>query len=103
MHLKKVELINSPSSPGYIRLRGEVSYDNRSYNSEAYWFDIPKGYSQNISESGNPWLACLLPLALTLGEPLRIDLPVDKVLFKNITKLIQIWKSWYPQLQAEPL
>ena len=103
MHLKKVELINSPFSPDYTRLVGEVSYDNRAYNSETYWFDIPKGYAHSSSTTGNPWLTCLLPLALTLGEPLRIDLPVDKVLFKNITKLIQIWKSWYPQLQAEPL
>lgn len=100
MFLKKVGLINSSISSNHVRLVGEVIYNDDRIHSELYWFDIPKRYSKYVSETGNPWLVCLLPLAVTLGEPLQICKPVDSTLLKNARKLMLVWKSWYPKLMC---
>src|SRR6185436_6108277 len=70
---------------------------------EEYWFDVPGEYASSLSESGNPWLACLIPLAVTLGEPLRLALPVDRTLFDNVQELQQVWKCWHPHLHVVPV
>ncbi len=97
MHLKSIELINSPISTNNLRLVGEVIYDDTAH-SDTYWFDIPKKYKDDISNTGNLWLACLIPLAVTLNEPLKICRPVDIKLLENMNKLMLIWKNWYPKL-----
>ncbi len=55
---------------------GEVAYDKRER--EEYWFDFPELYCDSLTLSGNPWLACLLPLAVTHREPLRLR--IDRLL-----------------------
>lgn len=103
MELRNINIVKSPLNAGNIRLEGEISYDGNNRKSEVYWFEMSEKYKDFISDSGNPWLACLIPLAVTLGEPLRISLPVDDVLLKNINNLMQIWKSWYPHLHIVPI
>ena len=44
-------------------------------------------------------LSALLPLSVTLGEPLSLCKPVDGYLMQNALKVIEIWKSWYPKLK----
>lgn len=97
MRLRNSYITKSPVSNEYVRLQGEVEY-NDSCNSEIYWYDIPQKYESQISDTGNPWLACLLPLAITLGESLSICKPVDNVLLTNISNLTEIYKTWYPEL-----
>jgi hypothetical protein len=43
-------------------------------------------------------VACLLPLAVTIGEDVEIPLPVDRELFEGAKGLVGLWKSWYPEL-----
>src|SRR3989338_6400267 len=102
MELKSINIIKSPTNSCKVRLVGEVHYDDRA-DAELYWYEIDEKYAEYLSSSGNPWLTCLIPLAVTLGEPLRISLPVDGVLLQNINKLMQIWKSWYPHLHIVPI
>lgn len=68
-----------------------------------YWIDVPQEYSQYLSDSGNTWLVLLLPLAVRLSEPLEISRPIDRDLFTNVHKLMQIWNGWYPQLKPVPI
>ena len=103
MQLKHANVLKSRCSEDRVRLSGEVAYDDRAIRPELYWFDVPEKYAEYLSTSGNPWLACLLPLAATLGEPLRISLPVDRVLFENVQELMRIWKYWYPHLHVVPM
>jgi hypothetical protein len=98
LQLKNVDIVRSPLRPGRVRIVGEVVYDNRTIPAEQYWFDVPEQYRSALNDNGNPWFICLLPLAMTLGEPVKMDLPVDPVLYKNARKLQAIWKSWYPGL-----
>jgi hypothetical protein len=65
---------------------------------EEYWFDFPEQFRNDVSESGNPWLACLLPVAATLGESLHIPVSVDPLLLTNLRELTQLWKHWFPHL-----
>ena len=83
---------------GRVRLCGEIVYDDRRSARDQYWFEFPEPYADSISESGNPWLAALLPLAARLNEPLRLCRPVDGVLVANASRLTEIWRQWYPEL-----
>lgn len=81
----------------------EVSYDDRLFPNEIYWFEVSEEYATDLSSTGNPWLVCLLPLAVTIGEPLRIGEVVDSQLFTNVQQLMRIWKCWHPDLHVIPI
>lgn len=81
---------------GRVRLVGEVRYDGQGSKAEKFWFDLPSRFEDSISESGNPWLVCLLPLAAQRGEALRLARPVDRQLMDNAHRLMKIWRGWYP-------
>ena len=100
MELRRIECRPAPADPLRMRLVGEVVYDDRPGAIEEYWYEIPRELEASIGWSGNPWLAALLPLAATLGEGLRIALPVDDVLLRGAPDLVAIWRSWYPRLHA---
>ncbi|MDQ3242137.1 MAG: hypothetical protein M3Q09_00175, partial [Gemmatimonadota bacterium] len=72
MEVRDIRLDSSPAGGDRVRLRADVKY--ASGESEEYWFDVPQSRAEELSRTGNPWLACLLPLAATLGEPLAIAL-----------------------------
>lgn len=101
MNVHDIKIIQCPG--GKLRLQANVEYDTNGFPSEQYWFEVPESYEHEISTTGNPWLVCLLPLAVTLGEPIRISLPVDELLLENAEELMRIWKSWYPSLKVVAL
>ena len=103
MELVAVRVARSPSGRARVRLEGDVSYDDRPGKVETWWFEYPERYAEALSATGNPWLACLLPLAVTRGEALRIRLPVDPRLLANASRLMAIWSGWYPELRPVPL
>lgn len=72
------------------RLSGFVRYDDGSV--DEYWFEYPAQFE--ISESGNPWLAALLPMAATIGEDLSISLPVDPRLVDGAEDILRFWNSF---------
>ena len=81
----------------------DVTYDDQPGEPQTYWFEFPASYRDQISTSGNPWLVALAPLAVTLGEPLRIQSAVDAELFGNVEELMHVWASWYPHLKPVPV
>ena len=97
MELKSVRTIPSPYAPDRIRVVGEIAYDDRPGNPEDLWFDFPESSADSLTGSGNAWLLVLMPLAFTLGEPLRIPLPVDRLLQRNIHEVQAVWHTWYPK------
>ena len=103
MQLKQIDIQKTPNANGRVQLTGEVIYGDRAVRPEIYWFEVPEKYAEFLSKSGNPWLVCLLPLAVTLGEPLRISEPVDSQLLENAQELMRIWKCWYPHLHLIPI
>lgn len=103
MEVKEIGACRSPRGRDLVRLRAEVCYDGPGQQSEEYWFDVHETHAAELSDSGNPWLVCLLPLAATLGEPLRVAWPVDRPLLENASRVMSIWQAWYPQLAVVPL
>jgi hypothetical protein len=86
-----------------MRLEGEVVYTDRPSKPEVFWIEVQERFAPYLSQSGNPWLACLLPLAMTLHEPLQLPIPIDRQLHENAGHLMQIWAKWYPDRQVIPI
>lgn len=101
MRVDHIEIVDSPDRPGRVRLTAEVAYADGS--AEQYWFEADQAYRQELTTQGSPWLACLLPLAMAMKEPLEIGAPVDPVLFEGAQQVVQIWTTWYPQLGLRPI
>ena len=96
MQVREIQLDTSPADSGRVRLTARVAYAGGG--SEEYWYDVPESYSGELSTSGNPWLALLLPSAASLDESLRITSPIDPNLLANASRVSAIWRSWYPDL-----
>lgn len=103
MEVRDVRVEDSPLGAGRVRLRAEVRYTTGAVASEEYWFDVPRAHASELSTSGNPWMATLLPLAAHTGETLRLSLPVDQPLLENAGQLMRIWQTWYPEVSVVPI
>lgn len=102
MKLERVERAESPLGAGRTRLTGEITFHGKGVTSDRLWFDVADEFASDLSETGNPWLACLLPLAVTLREPLELALPVDPELREGAEALMRVWQGWYPG-ECEPV
>jgi hypothetical protein len=96
MKLHEVTRDASPLASGRVRLTGHYSFGPLGEQHETLWFDVPVEQESFLSTTGNPWLACLLPMAVTLGEPLEICLPVDRSLRETVVGLMHAWRTGYP-------
>ena len=96
MHLLGADIVRG-DSPDRVRVQGRVRYDGDGQE-ELLWFDLSSSFADQASTSGNPWLVALLPLAMSLGEPLRLSIPVDPFLLENCRALMGVWHAWYPEL-----
>jgi hypothetical protein len=96
MEVRNIDLVASPFGSNRARIRADVRYDTGSVAEEEYWLDVPREHAGELSTSGNPWVACLLPLAAHTGETLRVPLPLDLPLRSNAERLMRIWSAWYP-------
>lgn len=103
MRVTNIILGESPTSPNRVRLAADISYDDKPDYHETLWFDVPKGFHDNLSTSGNPWLATLLPLACKIGEPLFIEGSIDQVLYESHRELMEWWQFWFPDMNVIPV
>ena len=99
MRLLHVDVDRSPDRPAATRLSGVVRYDDPRGGpaEETYWYDVPDAFAASISDTGNPWLAGLLPVAVALGEPLVLSRPVDPLLLDNAPEQMRAWHYWFPE------
>ena len=97
MKLVEVDIGASPDRRGHTRLSGVVRYDDPRGGraEETYWLDFPDAFAGDVSASGNPWLAMLLPVAVVSNEPLVISRPVDARLLDNSRETMHVWKRWF--------
>ena len=102
MRVDNISIERSPISSERIQLRAEVTYATLP-QTEIYWYDVPEQFGSDLSHSGDSWLALFLPLAVNLGESLRISRPVDPLLAEQAVELMRIWRCWYPRLHIIPL
>ncbi len=88
-----------------MRLTGHVRYDRAREGpaSEDYWYEFPASVAESVSTTGNPWLACLLPVAVELGEPLALCRPVDALMLDNAHERMATWHWWSPRHAPVPI
>lgn len=96
MRLQEVSLDESPLGKGRIRLTGKYCFGTGGRERDQLWFDVPPHLADALSTSGNPWLACLLPMAVSLNEPLELCRPIDAGLHEGAVALMQTWSGCYP-------
>ncbi|MGA9190322.1 MAG: hypothetical protein WBZ24_01195, partial [Anaerolineales bacterium] len=92
-------LDRSPRDASLLRWSVRASYPGLLSRPERMWFDIPEDLADGLDQSGNTWLVALLPLAVTLGCPLAMELPVDEILVENLRRLMDIWAGWFDALR----
>jgi len=63
------------------------------------WFEVVDELGAYLSDTANPWLVVMLPIALETGGDIESDLPADPLLVENLYGLANILRSWYPDLQ----
>jgi hypothetical protein len=103
MQIRCNSLEPSPLSKDRARISAELFYDDNRVPPETCWYDFPEQFVAGNTISGNPWLVTFLPVAMTLGEPLRISAPVDRTLLEGAQQALEIWHSWYPDLPVVPI
>jgi hypothetical protein len=103
MRITEISIDQSPLAKDRVRIVAELAYEDSRRPSEICWYDFPEHLASGKVISGNPWLAAFLPLAMTLGEPLRISAPVDRTLLEGMQQLIEIWHAWHPNLHVVPI
>lgn len=99
MRIAEPEIVPAPGDTDRVRLTARVEYESIP-GGEDCWFEVSETLAADLSDSGNPWLLALLPLAARLGEPVRVGAPVDPALLKSVHDLQRIWVSWYPDLEC---
>ncbi len=85
------------------RLQVQVDYDSAGLAPEKYWFEIPAALADDLDRSGNAWLAALLPLAASLGEPVEWEAPVDRPLVEGAREVLRVWRAWYGETRIVAL
>ncbi len=93
MHITDIKIVHPDPGQPRVRLQARVSYD-RHARDEYYWLEVPGSIAHRLSLTGSPWLAAMLPVAATFGEPLRIEAPVDPELHKGALQVMRIWRGW---------
>ena len=103
MFVRNIEIARSELGTDRVRLRAEVCSDAGSFPSEVYWLDVPASHASYLSGSANSWLVLLAPLAVNVGETLKLPGPVDRELLCDVQELMRVWHSWYPKLKPVPI
>lgn len=93
MELLSTDVGGWKDRPGYVRLRGMVRYADGG--GDELWFAFPESCIEQLSGSGDPWFAALLPLAVHRQEPLRLHLPVDARLLGQAQPIMELWHRWF--------
>jgi len=92
----RVERIRRETTPtGAVRLLADIHYESGQPEMETAYYEVPAEFADGLSETGNPWLALVLPAASVRNEKIVIDAPIDPVLREGATKVMARWREWY--------
>jgi hypothetical protein len=94
MRVESIRTIRRP--PDRIRLEATVRYGDRPRRPERAWFEVSEALADGLdAETGNPFFAAMLPLAVALGQDLEIAAPVDEGLLGSAAQIRARWSEWY--------
>lgn len=64
---------------------------------ERIWFEWPGDYWTPDAPNTDAFAIAAIPLALVLGEDIRIQSPISQRLLLNLLDVIAVYRSYYPQ------
>jgi hypothetical protein len=103
MHAFDSRLEPNHAGRGMARASLSVTYGKARKSPESWWIEAPTGLAGELCGTGEPWLALLLPLAFTLGEPIELELPAPAAFVEGLHQVMRIWSGWYPQFSPVEL
>lgn len=103
IRISDISIGPSSRQAGMARISAAVTYPGRYGVSEVLWYEFPQEMRPEANLSADPWIVALLPVAVTLHQPLVTDWPADPVLLANLDQLMGIWHGWYPELARVPI
>ena len=62
------------------------------------WFRFPLEWMDKISDGGEPFLAALLPVAMSLGQSLVVDAAVSEQFLDGCRRIMGLYHAWDPRL-----
>ncbi len=95
MIVRNIRRVRSPDGER-ARIEAQVRYGDGRV--EVVWIEVPPRLAPE-EPGGDAWAAAFAPLAVSLGEPLRIAASVDSTLVANLGRVMEIWHGWDPSLE----
>ncbi len=77
-----------------VRLTGRI--ETRSGPVEL-WFEYPAALAALVRNDADVFVPALLPVAMLRGEPVEIEQPVSRELYRNLDELQDVFSTWYPR------
>jgi len=82
---------------GEIRVSSRIEAEHSGCQfPETLWFGFPAAYSEYVTDRSDAFAVALLPLAMDLGEPLRVRGVVSPRLALGMAEYQRIQATWHP-------
>lgn len=92
----------SPDRAGWTRLQARVRSDADGLD-ETLWLEVTDRDADALRASGDPFLIWLAPVSALRREPVRLEMPVDRVLLEEVCEVQRVWQTWFPECRAVEL
>ena len=100
MIINKPEIVKDEK---YVTVSSRVDIEGSATQYPGHlWFSFPKEYAGYVTQRADGFVAALLPLAMTLGEDLEVQGPVDCRLAHGLQEYLRIQSVWKPK-QFKPV
>jgi len=87
------------TNAGEVRVEAEVGVERRDGAPPPFlWFVFPRAYERFVGEGSDAFAVALLPLAMSLGERLRVEGKVSCRLAAGMREYQRIQSAWKPEL-----
>jgi hypothetical protein len=61
------------------------------------WFEYPAAFAAFVRNDADVFVPAMLPVAMMRGEPVEVEQPVSRELYRNLDELQDVFATWYPR------
>jgi len=77
-----------------VRLTGRIETRGECVE---LWFEYPAEWTAFVRQDADVFVPAMLPVAMLRGEPIEIEWPVSRELYRNLDELQDVFATWYPR------
>ena len=93
-----VDQIARKTTSGAIELSARLRCRHGDLDGAPLWFRFPAALAEGLTDRADPWLAAVLPLAMTLDDELHIRGEVSPRLLSGCAQIMAIWHREPPRI-----